>query len=79
MPGELDVAVAVAASPIALAAFSTYVLVKFKHLEQTLKEQKKELDELNKKMTELLSLIKYMQGRVNGIEDRMREGCDGKR
>ena len=73
MTSELDIAIAAAMSPIALAALSTYVLVKLRHLEKRLEEQSHELAELDKKLTELLSLVKYMQGRVNGLEKRMEE------
>ena len=70
MTAEIDIAVAAAASPLVLVALATYMLTRLRQFDNEIGELKKKLEQMDKKIDELLSLIKYVEGRVNGIDRR---------
>ena len=70
MTAEIDIAVAAAASPLALVALATYMLTRLRQFDNEIMELKKKLEQMDRKIDELLSLIKYVEGRVNGIDKR---------
>ena len=70
MTAEIDIAVAAAASPLVLVALSTYMLTRLRQFDNEIMELKKKLEQMDRKIDELLSLIKYVEGRVNGIDRR---------